>query len=73
MRIGLIVVAGVLAVLVIWQGVHAQEEASSPCWTVIYGAIQEIETEPEAIFLNQCTGATWRRGNYRDAWRPIGW
>ena len=39
MRIAFIVVAGMLVFLALWQGVSAQDEASSPCWTVVHGPI----------------------------------
>ena len=100
MRIAFIVVAGMLVFLVLWQGVEAQDEASSPCWTVVHGPIgfrimgpnlsllpagasprgvvevlsaQKRTPETwEALLVNQCTGGTWQRGGFRDAWEPIG-
>ena len=39
MRIAFIVVAGMLVFLVLWHGVDAQDEASSPCWEVVHGPI----------------------------------
>ena len=90
MRIAVIVVAGMLVFLALWQGVEAQDEASSPCWTVVHGPIGDqtmrassrgpttvgssASVAPEtweAILVNQCTGGTWKRGGYRDAWEPI--
>ena len=26
----------------------------------------------EAVLVNRCTGETWKRDNYRDAWEPVG-